>query len=488
MYFTAHRAFTTCGTIDLGVTPRLKKLACFLVLLALTGCSARTGQTPTNTRANEQQSPSSTASASVEASPSSGPIVTEVTAVEDKPTLAAPASAGVVRRGDGWAVVGLMHAPVMYMWSPDTAWVAFNAPRGLWAVSGDGRTEHLLAPGDVRRELAGWWQGALVFLEHRESGSVVAVARPGEPMREVATVPGTVDSFMGMSALYDRYLALFPRGEAALRVDLVSGSVEQLQGFEVTTRCGFVTPSLSGRYLLATDTCEPIPVRLIDMENWAVREVGTTAMGGIWSPVDERWAVLTDGYLAVGDTSGQFRQVPTPHPMTRQQGPVWSADGQHLALVEETGPSPNGNPRYAAAAIWTVSLETGQWRRLAAVASTRLVGWHPSSRYLVIVEMVGAATAHFGLLPTGGGEIEWLPQRPMDEEYATQVDEQLLVVSAWDASYGITLYREVAGTVIPVQVGQLPYKDGLQIRPPYRSWVDLSGSGADTALVVQPLR
>jgi hypothetical protein len=118
------------------------------------------------------------------------PSVTAPPPDEARPASAAPASAGVVRRGDGWAAVGLKYGPVWYMWSPDTAWVAFNTAMGLWAVSADGRTEHLLAPGDAWRELAGWWQGALVFLEHREGGSLVAVARPGEPMREIATVRG----------------------------------------------------------------------------------------------------------------------------------------------------------------------------------------------------------------------------------------------------------------------------------------------------------
>jgi hypothetical protein len=361
---------------------------------------------------------------------------------------------------------------------------------GLWAVSADGRTEHLLATGDAWRELAGWWQGALVFLEHREGGSLVAVARPGEPMREIATVRGPLqpeNHFVGMSAVYGHYLALFPRGEAALRVDLDSRAVEQLPGFEVPVRCGYVAPSLGGRHLLVSDACEPTPASLIDLENWTVHKVGTSAKGGIWSPVEERWAGLTDGYLAVGDTSGQFRQVPTPHPMRLRQGPFWSADGQHLALVEETGPSPNGNPRYAACTIWTVSLETGQWHRLAEVASTQVVGWHPSGRYLVILEMVGAGTAHFGLLPPDGGKIEWLPQLPMDKEYATQADERLLVVSTWGADNGTTLYRQVAGRVIPLRVGQLPYMDYLQIRPPFRSWVDMSGSATDTTLEVQPL-
>jgi hypothetical protein len=437
----------------------VRRLLLVVLLALVTGCALR--------------SPSDTAPPAVEAAP------------------AAPASAGLVRRGDGWAVVGLKHAPVWYMWSPDTAWVAFNTPRGLWAVSGDGRTEHLLAPDDVWRELAGWWQGALVFLEHREGGSVVAVARPGEPMREVATVRGPLrpeNMFVGMLALYDRYLALFPRGEAPLRVDLVSNSVEQLPGFEVPVRCGYVAPSLGGRYLLVSDMCNPAPARLIDLETWTLREAATTIAGGTWSPVDECWAGLADGYLAVGDTSGQFRRVPTPHPMKLRQGPVWSADGRHLALMEETGPSPDGNPRYAPSAIWTVSLETGQWRRLAEVTSTQVVGWHPSGRYLVILEMVGAGTAHFGLLPPDGGKIEWLPQRPMDKEYATRVDEQLLVVSTWSADFSTTLYRKVAGKVIPLRVGQLPYMDYLQIRPPFRSWVDMSGSAADTALEVQLLR
>lgn len=419
------------------------------------------------------------------------PSVTEPPSAKAKLASPPSASAGVVRRGDGWAVVGLKHALVWYMWSPDTSWVAFNTPRGMWAVSADGRTEHLLAPGDAWRELAGWWQGALVFLEHREGGSMVAVARPGEPMREVAIVRGPMrpeHMFVGVSALYGRYLALFPPGEVALRVDLDSGSVEQLPGFEVPVRCGYFAPSLGGRHLLASDMCEAAPVRLIDLENWTVREAGSLAMGGamggIWSPVAERWAGLADGYLAVGDPSGQFRKVPTPHPMKHRQGPVWSADGQHLALMEETGPSPNGNPRYAACAIWTVSLETGQWRQLAEVASTHVLGWHPSDRYLVIQEMVGAGTAHFGLLSPEGGTIEWLSQLPTDSEYATRVDERLLVVATWGLDYGTTLYREVAGRMIPLRAGQLPYMDYLQIRPPFRSWVDLSGSATDTTLEV----
>ncbi|MGE5675449.1 MAG: hypothetical protein ACM3XM_16485, partial [Mycobacterium leprae] len=164
---------------------------------------------------------------------------------------------------------------------------------------------------------------------------------------------------------------------------------------------------------------------------------------------------------------------------------VWSADGQRVALMEETAPAANGNPRYAKCAIWSVSLATGQWRRLAEVFSTGLLGWHPSGRYLVILRMDGAATAIFGLLPPDGGEINWLPYRQGDEAYATQVDEQLLVVSNWGA--GHTLEREVGGKVVPLRAGQLPQRGSLQIRPPYRSWIYEGGNPHNAALEVQPL-
>lgn len=387
----------------------------------------------------------------------------------DKPSV------GVVQLDDGWAVDGLRNDPVWYVWSPDTAWVAFNTPGGLWAVSADGRTEHLLAPGDVWRSPAGWWQGNLVFLEHREDGGVVAVSRPGEAVRDIAAVPGTREwekLSATMSALHDRYLALFPPGAEALRVDLAGGSVEPLPGFEAPAARVDVARSPNGRYLLASsqDSAQPV---LIDLVTWTAAEIPAALTDLTWSPVDDRWVGVGDGFLALGGTSGEFRQLPMPHAMKLRGGLAWSADGQRLALMEEIGPSPDGRPRFAPCAIWTVSLKTGEWRRLAEVISTQIRGWHPSGKYLVIVEMVGAGTPYFGLLPPDGGDIEWLPPRPMDdEEYAEQVDEQLLVVSSWGHDIRTTLYREVGGRMIPLQAGQLPHKDYLQIRPPVRSWVN----------------
>lgn len=409
-----------------------------------------------------------------------------VPSLSDTTSTSGEASAGVVHQGDGWSVEGLRNDPIAYIWSPDTAWVAFNTSRGLWAVSADGWTEHLLAPGDAERELAGWWQGALVFLERRGDGFVVAMTRPGEARREVATVPGPrqveVPSAI-WSALYDRYLAFFPPGEAALRVDLASGTVTLLPGFQVPAAIAGMSRSPSGRYLLLSQASAPAV--LVDLEEWTARELSGALTGVSWSPVDERWAGLADDYLAVGGPSGEFREIPAPHPMKLQERLAWSADGERLAVMEEIGPAPNGNPRYAPCAIWTVSLETGEWRRLAEVTSTQILGWHPSGEYLVIMEMIGAATPKFGLLSPDGGDIEWLPPRPTDDEdYATRVDEQLLVVSGWGDDLWITLYREVAGRVIPLQAGQLPHKDFLQVRPPIRSWVE---QRSGTTLVVEPL-
>lgn len=422
--------------------------------------------------------------------------------IDPPPSLPAPA-AGVIRSGSRWEVPRLKHGPVWYIWSPDRAWVAFHLNSGLWAVSADGRTERHLVRGEAVRELVGWWQGGLVYLEHRNGDVVVGLARPGQEVREITTLPLRRASnylFIGNYAIFGDHLALFPDDRAPLRVHLGSGSVQELGSGAMPARCSAPMPSPDQRYVL----CLQDLIRLIDLETWTLKQIGDGGytVSAAWSPAENRWAALVGpqgtgsaergiyaSHLDLGDVQGQVVQLKPPQPMKLIGTPYWSADGRYLAVVSEAKPASDGRGRDAVTELWMVTPATGEWRKLVTMQFVHPQGWHPSGKYLVVWRVVGsAAPPEIGTMDAETGSVTWLSLPPMEQRDATRLDERLLVVSGAPmrpAGEAAVLQIQPGKPPLALAPGQLPYKDALQVRPPFVSWIDYEKGTPSPSLVVE---
>ncbi len=412
-------------------------------------------------------------------------------------------AAGVLRSDGRWEVPGLKHGPTYYIWSPDRKWIGFHLSSGVWAVSADGRTEHLLAGGEYWRELVGWWQGGLVYLEHRDGDVVVGLGRPGQEARKIATLPlkrAANDLFISRYAIYGDELALFPGDWAPLRVNLGTGAVQDLGGASMPGRCAPPGPSPDQRYLLFINGCEYDAVRVVDLQTWTVRKVSGEGypFGAVWSPVENRWAALAGApgtgdttqetfadHLDIGDEQGQVvRHLKPPEPLKLKGAPYWSADGRSLAVVAEAVPASDGRGRDAITEVWAVTPATGVWRKVATLQFVHLQGWHPSGKYLVVWKIMGsAAPPTIGTMDAETGSVTWVPMPTMELRDATRLDERLLVVAG--SRRDAAVYQERPGLPpLALAPGQVPFMDAIQVRPPYVSWIAFGKDGPEPSLVV----
>lgn len=134
----------------------------------------------------------------------------------------------------------------LYLWSLDLRWVTFQTRDGLWAVSPDGTTEHLLQEGDRSRQLAGWWDGNLVFVDYGtgDGTAAISVARPGEQSRIITQLKGTVRNLELATAVSDPHLGIWDGSTRSLQIDLRTGERKEMDTGPVPSRC--VPPLGSG--------------------------------------------------------------------------------------------------------------------------------------------------------------------------------------------------------------------------------------------------
>lgn len=416
---------------------------------------------------------------------------------------APPLSAEIVRRSDGWEVPGLRSAHRYYLWSPDLRWVAFQTGVGLWAVSPDGTRENLLQEGDRSRELVDWWDGQLVFVDYgtEDGAAAIVVVRPGEEARVVTHLKGAFRRFDLVTAVAGPYLGIWDRSISSMRIDLRTGERKEMDAGPVPARCVPPLLSSSGKYAIIKNECEWDALRIYDLPEGTSRrsEEAAYPYGTVWAPAEDRWAAIAgppgggsaDGgafgaSVDVGDTAMNVEHLKPPVSLKLRGGPWWSPDGKQLAVTAEVKPPSDGRYRDAVNEVWVITVTTGTWRKLAQVQFIHVQGWHPSGQNLVVWEIRSSA----GILRAGSmdlkdGTIQWLPSKPPEEWDTTRVDDRLWVVRTPGGWADAAAYLNRPGMPpLPLGIAQPTYKDYLQFRPPYVSWVEESASSPRPGLVV----
>lgn len=422
---------------------------------------------------------------------------TEETGTESRPGSGAMAISGRVE------VAGLLPgAPYVYLWSAGDRLVAYKRENGIWAIRPDGREVYHLVQGNGRRELAGWWEQQLVYLEQRGERLAVGLAAPGQAPVEVAQVarPDREPAWP-VHRLYDSNLYLLFDGRLPAWVSLATGEVTDLGGELTPARNGTYQFSPDGRHLAFHQRFTPDPVRLVDLaRGTAVRVEGEAHLGSVaWAPDGSRWAVLAaepgsglpaeqpDGtaegatHLDLGDPAGQVRHLHPPEPLKLLDGPWWSPDGRQLAVTAEERPAtdPRGYDRVTA--VWVVTPETNRWSRAGGLELAWVQGWHPDGGHLIV--MKGAMGPAFGRLPVAGGRPEYL-QVPPPSQAPEHLDYRLLVLT--DHPQPTAYLPGSDGGLRPVAAGHWTM-DHLTRRGGYAAWIEYGPQSPLPSLVISPL-
>lgn len=436
----------------------------------------------------------------------------------EKPALRAAPQLDLIERPDGWEIPALKSAGSWYLWSPDNRWLAFQTASGLWALSADGVTRHLLQPGDGTRQLAGWWDGSLVFVDYGTgvgSGGppTVQLARPGEGARVVAQLDGLRESASPLSlvtALTGPNLGIWESGGRSLHVDLRTGTVRDMGGEPALPPSASFLPSPSGRYALFKDASRWDRLRLYDLqEGGEVRSREVYPYLPVWAPLEDRWAAVAgpaaaDGAgptasrtdstaggafgvaIDIGDPSLHVTHLVPPVPLKLRDGPWWSGDGRELAVMAEVRPPSDGRYRDAVNEVWVVTIASNTWRRLTEIQFLHVQGWHPDGRSLVVWEIRSSAGSwKAGRMDLADGTVQWLPGNAPKRQDPTRIDPELWVVGTPNGPKGPTAYLEQpAAPPLPLAAAQAPVKDDLQFRPPYVSWLEYRDAASLPGLVV----
>jgi hypothetical protein len=395
----------------------------------------------------------------------------------------------VIRTTEGWEAPGLGH----YMWSPDQKWISANLTSGLWVISPDAATERLIAAGRTWREIVGWWQGAVVYLEYQQESLNLMTARPDEPARTVTKLPipfAPADPFTGNYTIYGDAAVLFPSGHLPIKVNLRDGATQSLGTEPLPKRCLSTAISPSGRFALPSNTCDPSHLRVIDLEQWTERQVSDELYTHVaWSPVEETWAAISDTHLDIGDVQGHISHLQPPQPHKLNGGPYWYINGQQMAISAEVQPATDPRGYGFINEVWLFTPADQTWRQLATnLGMSLLRGWHPSGRYLVLQQIVSsAAPPNMGKLDVTTGQVQWLSAPPFEQLDPTRLDEELMIATGRGYDPRTTAFVPDQGSGVPIRVepGQWTYMDEFRIRPPYTSWKEYRKEGPPTLVVVR---
>ena len=407
-----------------------------------------------------------------------------------------------------------------YLWSSDLKRIVFQRDDGIWAVSPDGSVvEHLVkgSASETRRELVGWWDSAVVYLELRVGEIRVMLGRPNQEPQVIASIQDEAENPLVswvQPLITENQLLLFRTDRHPLWINLSTGELKELRELDdgssaLHSLMGMF--SVDERYVLFYWLpTQPDRIHILDLRTGIIRH---TKEGFFiypaWEPNGNRWAALAvvsgasggaqnDSWfpiyaseLAIGDTDGNVRYLRPPQTLKLVDGLWWSLDGKKIAVVSEV--KPGSDPLFSDQVkdIWVVDVDTGHWQRVGTLPQEEraawLLGWHPDGKHLIIgAGGVATMPPKYGRLSINGGNVEWL-EVPDPEEDPTYLDERLLVVVSERGLMEPTTYIKQEGNrSIPVIAGHRT-KDAFQIRGKYASWIEYP-TDQPPKLIIAPIR
>lgn len=389
-----------------------------------------------------------------------------------------------------------------YLWSEDGARLVFQTETGLWEMKPDGSEVQSLAGGPGHRELVGWWDGGVVYLERQPGEIAVGVGRPGRDPQVIATV-GTAQqdgpNFQVWHYLSGTRLFLAVDGRAFTRVDLATGQVTDLADQPPAIHRSLFAVSPDHRYLAYKRHDRGDALRILDLDTGTTRPTGQEAHVQAlapWSPAGDRWAVRAaepgsglpvvvganhvEGatHLDVGDVKGNVRHLHPPERLQLVSGPHWSPDGRWLAVAAGIvrGMATGEPADVRATAVWLVNPESGEWWKLGDLGAGYLAGWHPDGRHL-LVEVAGDRMEQWRV---ADGARQTLPHPWNPDGEARLPDGRFLYVN------GETVYLQSEGKPPVPLMGGAGYKWAPSGRGDHAAAI-VKAEGEAPKLVVVPL-
>ncbi|MCG6957215.1 MAG: tetratricopeptide repeat protein [Gemmatimonadetes bacterium] len=293
--------------------------------------------------------------------------------------------------------------------SPDGTRLAFVSERAVWTVPVRGRVAPGLAGSPVRIAALedvwdncgnlSWSGDGRWIAANGDSVVYVVPSEGGEP--RVVPMPGRG------SHAYAYRVSLSPDGGTLAFSALREGQIEGLN--ETEKRIIYTVPTTGGKPRAVTDIWGRMPAFSPDGRTIAFVSTHQPPEGD-WS--SELWTVPTEG--------GQPTKIAASNP-GRFRGPVWSPDGDDLAVNYE--PGKNNFSRE----LWVIRVNSGETEgpiakiRLPETSWTMPAGWTPDGRLAVFTRTpfsygsayeVPASGGKAGRLTPEGGYplyLEWSP-------------------------------------------------------------------------------
>lgn len=279
-------------------------------------------------------------------------------------------------------------------------------------------------PDGAQRQEAGLLAGTGYYADIFADRLEVHAAATGAEARKVATIPVTYEHAQTWTHLSEGSLVLIVTpyqvgpGGALYRIDLGSGKVTDLGAMVGPTFRLSTTVSSDNRYLAAKLSGYNVPLDLIDLQTGkrAALQAEAIPMGAVWSLAGSVAAARAaepdsglpaqigsqywDGATHI-DLINAARILADPHPgpsgithlrppraLALVDGPVWSPDGNWLAVSAGTilpiGKGPGGGSQFEATEIWLVEAATNRWLRLGdAPMDQPLTAWPPTADRLI---------------------------------------------------------------------------------------------------------
>lgn len=455
-------------------------IAAALLLALIAGCSSR--PVPGPGPATEPQPP-----------------VTEPAPTPTPAPAPPPEVLTISRKGDGIEVPGTLDGQWQWylFWSPDRSRIAFQTGTGVWAISPDGKVQEHLLSGTGRRQVAGWWEGAVVMVEFGEHDSRLLALRAGRDPEALATLPGVTKVTSATLLLVGDRLVISPDGKPLQLFDLRTRTLSPLGDADLGNHPIMVASPDDGAVLFKQSRSNDA-VWIMNLPTGQLHRVEGETYGEnfAWAPDGAHWAVeaaepgtelppsgeLEASHVDVVDVTGQVRHLRPPEPLRLFRGLGWSADGSKLAVQAKVQDATQGIGWDWVSDFWVVDVATNSWTRL--FRDTGPYGgaqWHPDGKH-VVTSTAWHLSMTTILIPLDGGAPEKFPFHPQ-AEVSVPPDERLLTVAGGRGplEQPMGFRAGEGGQRVPVAAG-IGVGMSYQIRSGYASWVS-----NDYHLIVVPV-